>query len=244
VSAGLELVDSLEEALHLASWALVGTGWQSDLEQKAMRACARVGLPCVAVVDHWVNYADRFDCLTAAERPSHIVVTDSDAAQIARTQLPWATVNLWRNIQLEDFVRAVQHWETEDKQVEPYLLWLQEPIRDQTGLVIDPLTDRRYGPKLWDLLEVVARGHRLGRIVIRSHPSQASPSYERRELLVEIHDGSIVPLSQDVAGASLCLGINTYALYLSTQAGVKTLSVANVLGVPRGFPEHLVRDYG
>lgn len=239
-SAGLELVNSLEEALHLASWALVGTGWQSDLEQKAMRACARVGLPCVAVVDHWVNYVDRFNGLEIRDLPGTVLVTDVEAEILAFEQLPWANVVLWPNFQQDEFIRCLARNKALGYESEPHLLWINEPVRRPGGRISDPLTDSKYAPMVWHALETAARKRSLKRVVIRTHPSQERVSYEPRGLNFDIHDWATVPLCDDVARASLCLGLNSYALYLAAKAGVRTASIASSIGAKSYIPTALV----
>ena len=40
--------------------AVTGTGWSSDLEREALEEAKRNGVMTVAVLDHWVNYRERF----------------------------------------------------------------------------------------------------------------------------------------------------------------------------------------
>ena len=85
--------------------------------------------------------------------------------------------------------------------------------------------------------------HRIPQLVIRTHPSQAFVVYEAADLRVEIHEAGSVPISQDLAGASLCLGINSYALYLASLTGTRAASVARVIGVTPVLPIQLVAGY-
>ena len=242
-SLGLRLASSLESTLGSADWALVGTGWQSDLERQAMRVCAASGIPCIAVVDHWVNYPDRFLGLEVDEYPQQVVVTDRAAEALAREQLSWATVTLWPNDQASQFVREVRRYGERDDAVEPYLLWLGEPIRVAGFDLCDPLADDRLAPRLWNLVCTAAAARSLDRVMVRMHPSQEAASYELTPVRVEVHEAYESPLADDVSRAALCLGINSYALYLSVQSGVKTASVAHRLGIPALIPSGLVPKF-
>jgi len=240
---GVETVASVSCALKNASWALVGTGWQTDLERNAMKLCAETGITCVAVIDHWVNYRERFANLADGERPDLIVVTDPIAEALAREQLTWAPVALWPNTLSERLKRALVAARKDQAEKNPYLLWLQEPIRSEDGSMSDPLVDTRYAPKIWQLLNEVMRDQSLTRLVVRSHPSQECVTYEANTPCVEVHDGSQVPLFQDLAGAAQCLGINTYALYLASLTGTTVASVASTIGLPSAIPDELVVGY-
>src|SRR5450631_1883069 len=50
----------LAEAIEQASWVLCGTSWQSDLEWRATELARNAGKRCIAFIDHWVNYPERF----------------------------------------------------------------------------------------------------------------------------------------------------------------------------------------
>lgn len=237
---GLRLADSLERALASADWALVGTGWQSNLEKRAMQVCAALHISCVAIVDHWVNYPNRFRGLRIHELPRHVVVTDSAAEDLARQQLVWATVARWPNDQATAFVRRVRAFQDRGGLDQPYLLWLQEPIRDADGRVRDPLTDPRYASRAWDLIAKEADKRSIQRVIVRMHPSQRPLTYNTGTVIVEVRDPHKSTLTNDVSGAAMCLGINSYALYLAAKAGVETASVAHALGLKSLIPAGLV----
>ena len=55
------LCSSLEEALDGAHFLLSGTGWASALEHRARLMANARGIHSVAVLDHWINYAERFE---------------------------------------------------------------------------------------------------------------------------------------------------------------------------------------
>ena len=239
-SRGLSVTEDLAETFSAGDWALVGTGWQSDLERQAMRICASEGKPCVAILDHWVNYPDRFTGLHPGERPQLVVVTDPVANRQALQQLPWATVVEWPNIQRDALVKRVAQLRDSNADYEPYILWVQEQIRDKGGRLSDPLADSRYAPSIWNSLKRVANARGLNRLVIRSHPAQDRASYGADGLYVEVHDGREVPLADDLAGADLCVGLKSYALYLAVEAGVETASLAHLISGASRMPAGLI----
>jgi hypothetical protein len=57
----LPLCASLEEALDGASSLISGTGWASRLEHDGRVRAHLQGLHSAAVLDHWVNYPQRFE---------------------------------------------------------------------------------------------------------------------------------------------------------------------------------------
>lgn len=239
-SRGLRVEDDLEGVLASADWALVGTGWQSELERQAMRICAASGVPCLAIVDHWVNYSERFHGVEVEERPRQVVVTDTAAERLARQQLPWSTVVRWPNDQATAFVRDVHQYRERGIDGAPYLLWIQEPIREADGRVRDPLGDFDFASLLWRLIAAAAQTASLDRVVVRMHPSQSVVPYYAATVGVEVRNSHESPLAYDVGGAEMCLGINSYALYMAATAGVKSATVAAAVGLPSLIPGGLV----
>lgn len=240
-SHGLHIADSLEFALASADWALVGTGWQTSLEPRAMKLCAASRMPCIAIVDHWVNYPERFHGVEIHERPQQVVVTDAAAEELANEQLPWAPVARWPNDQATAFVREVHECRERGGRGLPYLLWIQEPIREADGRLWDPLADPRLGPQLWDLTTSTVQARSLDRVVVRLHPSQHFADYETRRVGVEVRNAHDSTLASDVSGAGLCVGINSYALYLSALSGLETVSVAALMRLSLFLPKGVVR---
>ncbi len=55
---------------------LCGTSWQSDLEWRATELARRSGKRCVAYLDHWVNYRERFEREGELRLPDAIWVAD------------------------------------------------------------------------------------------------------------------------------------------------------------------------
>ena len=51
---------TLEEGIAAGDWCLCGTGWQSDLEWRAIELVQNAGKRVVSFLDHWLNYRERF----------------------------------------------------------------------------------------------------------------------------------------------------------------------------------------
>src|SRR5882757_9782792 len=53
-------VSSLPDAIARSSSVLCGTSWQSNLEFDAIALARAAAKHCVAFIDHWANYSERF----------------------------------------------------------------------------------------------------------------------------------------------------------------------------------------
>lgn len=167
------LMPSLEAALTGADLLLSGTGWASDLEHVARVQAHARGLRTVAVIDHWVNYAARFQRNGVRLLPDEIWVTDAEALAIARATFPGQALRLHPNLYLRDQVERIAP--CPDPQRNPAVLVVLEPVRADWG--------RGEAGEFQALDYLVAHAHRLGMpahapLHLRPHPSDPPGKYD------------------------------------------------------------------
>ena len=163
----------LGEALTQARSLLSGTGWASDLEHQARLLAQHQSVSSVAVIDHWVNYPERFVRHGEQVLPDEIWVTDEEALVIARNHFPGTSLKLQRNRYAETQVAAIR---AEGPTQPGRVLYLLEPIRyrwpglDQPGEfeALDFLSEH--------LQRLVPR--ELAHLRLRLHPSEPPGKYD------------------------------------------------------------------
>ena len=79
----MQLHTELSSALTGCQSVLTGTGWASSLEHDARQLAATLHIPSIAVIDHWVNYTQRFERDGVVVLPNQIWVSDSYAVELA-----------------------------------------------------------------------------------------------------------------------------------------------------------------
>ena len=57
---GTNVSSPLEEAISQASLVVTGTSCNSDLEKRARYIAKINGIKCITIIDHWLNYRERF----------------------------------------------------------------------------------------------------------------------------------------------------------------------------------------
>ena len=211
----------LDAALAQAGSVLSGTGWASCLEHDARREARRMGLPTAAVIDHWVNYAARFERDGEVILPDEFWVTDIEALRIASSTFEGARIRLMPNLYLQEQVRQIG-------QPSPLhagnILYVLEPIRakwsggDQPG-------------EFEALDYFIARLEHFGqpkslRIRLRPHPSDAQGKYDawlarQSGLNVALDDAG--SLAQAIGQSEWVAGCETMALVVALAAGRKVV---------------------
>lgn len=124
------LYDSADKALVGSELLITGTGWASDLEHQARLKAQTFGIRSIALLDHWVNYGERFFRNGKQILPDEIWVTDKYALELAQITFPevpvFQTPNYYLDSQLRNIARI-------DGVKNPELLYVLEPIRTNWG---------------------------------------------------------------------------------------------------------------
>ena len=72
----ISIFNNLKRALKGADKILTGTGWESNIEHDARQYAQENGIYSIAVIDHWVNYKERFTRVDKIILPDELWVFD------------------------------------------------------------------------------------------------------------------------------------------------------------------------
>lgn len=221
---------ALEDAIGRASSALTGTGWSSDLEHRARKLGKQRGIPTVAVLDHWVNYRERFVRDGEQEMPDAIWVTDEYALELAEEMFSTLKVELKPNLYLREQLAKAPQLTDSDQEV----LFVAEPVRSNWGRDI---------PGEFQALDFfVAKRSDIGipasaPIRIRPHPSDPPGKYDG---WINAHPGTVLDRSDDLSralgGARWVAGCESYALVVALGAGRTAISALPPWAPPCRLP--------
>jgi hypothetical protein len=213
--AGLpwESAATLEAALDGAAALLSGTGWASDLEFDARTLAANRGLRSIAVLDHWVNYRQRFERQGRTVLPGEIWVVDAEAQRLAQACFPGISIVLQPNTYLQQVVRQIGPAPATGD-----LLYVLEPTRSDWG--------RQRQGEFQALDYFVQHAAVLGLaadtpVRLRLHPSEPAGKYDawlaaqRRPVRLDTSPS----LTQAMAPARWVAGCETAALAVALAAG-------------------------
>ena len=215
-----QLHHTLDAALKDSVCVLSGTGWASSLEHRAREMAHRMGIPSMAVVDHWVNYPERFERDGNKVLPTQIWVSDPEAFRIATSLFQGIEVLELPNVYLNQLVASIQPVPTDGQT----LLYVLEPVRHDWGRgqagefqALDFFVQH--------LSKVV--GHESVQIKLRPHPSEPMDKYHhwlKAHPSFDISLDSSVDLKEALAQAKWVVGVETYALVVANAAGRLTYS--------------------
>lgn len=215
-----EIYTELGRALQGANSVLTGTGWASSLEHDARKLASALRIPTTAVVDHWVNYPERFERGNEVVLPDEIWVADSYAAAIAGRLFKNVRVLELSNTYLQEQVKNIPAASDGSRT----LLYVLEPLRMDWG---------RETPGEFQALDFFAQhlhlivGSQPVQVMLRPHPSDQPHKYDdwakdhpRLSIKIDLNTS----LSQSIGQARWVVGAETFALVVANAAGRQTYS--------------------
>lgn len=220
VPLDISCCDTLTDALSGAGALLSGTGWASTLEHDARCLARERGIFSSAVIDHWVNYRERFVRNGETVLPDEIVVTDEYALSIAQRSFAGLAVRQRPNAYLRQIVESIPPLTPDIKDI----LYALEPIRDSWG--------RAQGGEFQALTYFLENLDKLdlqgGEVVrLRPHPSESPEKYLSslgRVGQVNVEMSTAASLGEAIGQARWVVGAETFAMVVGLGAGRRVMS--------------------
>jgi hypothetical protein len=209
---GEAIWDTPAQAMAGCASLVTGTGWASTLEHDARCEGRSLGLRVAAVIDHWVNYAPRFERGGETVWPDELWVADAWAVEIVRQTLPPLPVRQFENLYLQAQVAQVA-----PPPGDGTLLYVLEPVRNDWGRG----TEGEFQALEYLLAhrDALAPGP-VRRILLRPHPSDPVGKYAR---YLDAHLDIALVCSADMAAAlsqaDVVAGVESFALTLALASG-------------------------
>lgn len=229
------LCGSLEESLDGAQSLLSGTGWASALEHQARRLAYMRRIRSVAVLDHWVNYSQRFEREGQVQWPDEVWVGDADALMLAQQALPGLPTRQLDNLYLAEQVRSIG-----SPPGNGTVLVVLEPVRNTWGRgqegefqALDYMFE--HLGQLWPA--------GVAQVLLRPHPSESADKY--RASLTR-HPLTILDTSPDIATAisraDIVVGVESFALTIALAAGRPVYSSLPPWAPPLRLPQNGIQQ--
>ncbi len=213
----------LEEAISKSDLVLTGTSFENKLEHKARLISKKQKKYCISVIDHWVNYENRFIFKNEKLLPDEIWVFDKYAYDLAKRIFPKIVIQQYKSFYLENIVNQISKRKRDSGNLS--ILYLLEPIRSSWA-------KDNYG-EFMALDFFIKNAFKLNvnkknsNIVLKPHPSDEKNKYQSwRELHkdwnISIDDSN--NLIYLLNNADFVIGCETYALYVASLANKKVIT--------------------
>jgi len=240
--ANVQLCNDILQTINGATCVLTGTGWSSSLEHLARKIAKELLLPTIAVIDHWINYEERFERDGVIVLPDSIWVADQYAFNLANTLFKNTPIFELPNAYLENIVKST----TEIPSTAFNLLYLLEPIRTDWG---------KGSQGEFQALDFFAEnihsivGEKRVSVTLRPHPSDPPGKYSnwiQSNSNLNMSLDQQTGLNEAISASRWVVGAETFALVIAASAGRSTWSSlppwAHRCRLPQTSIKHL-RDF-
>ena len=221
---------AIEEALEKCDLAICSTSWNSELEKKAISKARSKEKYIISLLDHWVNYKERFIMNDKNIYPNEIWVSDIYAFNLAKKEFPKIKIKLVENFYLKKRKEFYLNLKKEIGNGESnVLLFLSENISQ--FLTLNP--EQRYHIKYDEFggFEFLLKNlnifpKKIKKIIIRPHPSDEFGKYDflKRNTNLTIDISTKKFIHEDILEAEFVVGCTTMALIEGLLAGKKVYS--------------------
>ena len=228
------IYNDLEISISKCNLLITGTGWSSNLEHKARKIAKKYSIKSIAVIDHWVNYDERFIRGKEKIMPDLIWVSDDYSYEKANQHFPKIEIMKLKNIWLEKIKKKVKNSKdlniNKKKYLPKKLLYFTEPIRLKwEGNEIGEIQALNYFfNKLMRLSQLshISSIEKIEELRIRIHPSEQEKKYKKFLSNVNnkfpIYFDKYESLEESLINADACFGCETQALVVSLHCNIPT----------------------
>lgn len=220
---------SFQEAILNVDFVITSTSWQSDLEKEVIRYSKKIGKYVISVLDHWVNYEERFLINGEMILPNEVWTLDKHAYSIAKNLFKDTLVKLEKNYYFQNIQDLLnKKFKSFTKKNEFIGLFIGENISDHA---LKTYLDKDHfgydeNEALEFLLENLSNINiNLKSIKIRPHPSEENYKYNwalENKIISKISNSK--ELLDDILHSDIVFGCDSMAMVIGLMAGKKVIS--------------------
>lgn len=214
VLGGIKTHD-IQDVVMNSDVLISGTGWQSRFEHDARSTFKSHGKKIISVLDHWINYKERFKYEKEDFLSDEIWVFDKYAFDLAHQSFPDTLIKLKKNYYLEHVLAKIENFQ--EKNIKESFLYVLEPCRETK------FTSKGDEHTCIDLFFKYLNKNFLNdtQITFRPHPSERTDKYNylyekypMKNILID-NDQS---LELQIANSTHVVGVESMALYIAYKA--------------------------
>jgi hypothetical protein len=238
---GLENLE-LQAAVENSELLLCSTSWNSMSEFNSIKIAKSLNLKTIAILDHWVNYRERFIRHGEIILPEEIWVCDEHAYLKACNEFPLQHIRMIGNPYLREIELTYSIYKKNKPNSETRnILYVCEPISEHGVKFYSDANYRGYLEH--DAIKYFLqnlKGLRLDncRIIIRPHPSESLEKYQwvLNEYKYNVILSNNFHLVEDIMQSTHIFGCDSMALVAGLVCGKKVYSCIPPHGMKMSIP--------
>lgn len=214
---------------------ITGTGWQTDLEYKAIKYAKKFNKICLTFIDHWINYKKRFVRNKKLILPNIILVFDK-TSQLKIKKIFKNRVKVFKikNFYFLNFIKTVKKFKVLSKNILYLSSNYDEALKKNN---IDLILLKKFLHKIAKL-----KKYKNFDIDIKPHPTENSSKYfrfKKNHLKIK----NIIrskKLEDIILKYKVVAGTETTGLVLAKLCKLKTINNIYKVGVKKSLPSKYI----
>ena len=212
---------SLIKGIQNANHVITATSWKSNLEKRAIKLGRDKKIRTTTLLEHWVNYKERFILNGKVELPDILIVQDKYAEKLAYKYFKGVKIIRVPNYYLKNNLNKMKN-QKQSKKIN--FLYLSEPIEThyKKGNLFQKKRDyNEFDSFKFFLKNINLISKNIDRITLRLHPSEKKNKYNlmlKKIDFLPIQISYKKPLIEDICNSSIVFGCETMAMILALMA--------------------------
>lgn len=206
---------------------ICGTSSKSDLERSIFAQARILNKETTAILDHWINYRERFLLNGKLILPNNLITVDRNAYHIAKETFPECKIEEINNPYLEEFYNHYKELTLrKESSYKSEILYISEGFSEHKEEGKNGSSkDLKYFKEFLHAKQRLFESSLALRI--RLHPSEDLAKLDRyREIYSDIlQSDSSTDLAIDLSRANYVVGVSSMALVLAASCGIPTFSL-------------------
>lgn len=180
-----------------------------------------LGLPQTCILDHWVNYKERFDS-NGLDLPNRFFVTNEIAQEKAKDVFPESQIFLIPDFRLQRLNSMIK---VNFPRGEDCVLVVLEPERASIEGLGEITRRSQFETIRW--AKIVANQMGLGSIVLRLHPKMQKSVWVEDVLRADdsLKFSRFTRIEDDLSNTKAVVGLSSSVLYFTSKLGIPTFTV-------------------
>lgn len=212
---------------------ILGTG-SSSFEKEILKIAKKYNIVTISILDHFVNFRDRFLHGMTPIYPDYCFVCDRHALKIATKELfPFNQIYICKNYYVDTFKK---YFTNNIPNNSSHVLYILENIKEKWG---------QKPP--WEIAffnfynNYYKKNKKLKEIIVRPHPKDDPETYKKLNEINDItFDLNISPINS-LLKSSTVVGAESYFLYLAKESGFDVFtSIPSSIRKPR-LPKNIYK---
>jgi hypothetical protein len=205
---------------------ITGTSWENDVEHEARKIAKIKKIKSITILDHWINYKQRFIRNREIILPDEIWVTDYKSYKIASKKFPKIYIKKIKNYYLFDELKKKIPVNKIKKNI---LLYISEPIKESKKKIEFSALNLFF--KKINLLKLPSDI----KIIFRLHPSERKSKYFsflKKNSKYKIFFDKNIKINSSINKCKWVVGCRSFAMYIALRMGRKVYSsIPNLKGI-------------